>query len=359
MNAPERRYVGFACAYTPVQIIHAAGFVPFRILPEGSAPDQAGAVLHDNMCPHVKRILDRALASDLPELAGMVVMTSCDAMRRLADAWMAQHLSRNLHVVDLPYASDERSVAFFAGELEELSSVLFQWAGGPMDADAVLRSLAGYNELARELGRIGHAYTARDVVVRRGEYQKLLNDSVTRPMEEVLAEVKRAGDSLGSAARTAASSHGKVRVLVFGNVLPDPEAFELFEECGAEVVADDLCTGSRQLTAVDLKEGEYVYLSLARGLLRRPPCARTLSVDRPLGLAEQVAEAAAACSARGVVAHVIKFCDPYLCRLPAVREALKEAGLPLLVLEGDCTLRSLGQHRTRIEAFVEMVKENA
>jgi benzoyl-CoA reductase/2-hydroxyglutaryl-CoA dehydratase subunit BcrC/BadD/HgdB len=52
---------------------------------------------------------------------------------------------------------------------------------------------------------------------------------------------------------------------------------------------------------------------------------------------------------------VMKFCDPYLARLPAVRAELKQAGLPLLVLEGDCTLRSLGQHRTRIEAFVEML----
>ena len=61
------------------------------------------------------------------------------------------------------------------------------------------------------------------------------------------------------------------------------------------------------------------------------------------------------CGAKGVIAHVIKFCDPYLTRLPAVQAALKEKGLPMLVLEGDCTLRSLGQHRTRIEAFAEML----
>ncbi len=53
----------------------------------------------------------------------------------------------------------------------------------------------------------------------------------------------------------------------------------------------------------------------------------------------------------------MKFCDPYLIRLPGLRKALsaEEGNLPLLVLEGDCTLRSLGQHRTRIEAFVEML----
>ena len=70
-------------------------------------------------------------------------------------------------------------------------------------------------------------------------------------------------------------------------------------------------------------------------------------------------EGARASGARGVVAHVAKFCDPYLGRLPAIREALREAGLPLLVLEGDCTRRSLGQARTRIEAFCEMLERRA
>jgi benzoyl-CoA reductase/2-hydroxyglutaryl-CoA dehydratase subunit BcrC/BadD/HgdB len=38
-----------------------------------------------------------------------------------------------------------------------------------------------------------------------------------------------------------------------------------------------------------------------------------------------------------------------------VREALTAAGLPFLMLEGDCTLRSMEQQRTRIEAFIEML----
>ena len=79
--------IGFVCAYTPLPLIHAAGYVPLRVLPMSQVPDQAGHLLHDNLCPHVKRILDRALGQDLPELAAMVFINSCDAMRRLADAW--------------------------------------------------------------------------------------------------------------------------------------------------------------------------------------------------------------------------------------------------------------------------------
>jgi len=73
-------------------------------------------------------------------------------------------------------------------------------------------------------------------------------------------------------------------------------------------------------------------------------------------LAKDVARRARESGARGVIAHVVKFCDPYLGRMPAVRDELRSTGFALLVLEGDCTMRSLEQHRTRIEAFVEMLR---
>jgi hypothetical protein len=92
-------------------MIHAAGLAPYRVLPVGGAPEEAGFWPHDNLCPHVKRILDRALASDLPELAGVVFMASCDAMRRLADAWQTVRPETRLVVLDLPVADDPRSVA--------------------------------------------------------------------------------------------------------------------------------------------------------------------------------------------------------------------------------------------------------
>jgi len=47
----HRQKIGFTCAYTPLPLIDAAGYAPFRILPMGDVPDQAGHLLHDNLCP--------------------------------------------------------------------------------------------------------------------------------------------------------------------------------------------------------------------------------------------------------------------------------------------------------------------
>jgi benzoyl-CoA reductase/2-hydroxyglutaryl-CoA dehydratase subunit BcrC/BadD/HgdB len=73
-------------------------------------------------------------------------------------------------------------------------------------------------------------------------------------------------------------------------------------------------------------------------------------------IAEEVLARATTCKARGVIACTAKFCDPYIARIPGVREVLRKAGLPMLQIEGDCTMRSFGQQRTRIQAFTEMLR---
>jgi benzoyl-CoA reductase/2-hydroxyglutaryl-CoA dehydratase subunit BcrC/BadD/HgdB len=356
MSQPGRERIGFTCAYTPLALIDAAGFVPHRILPLGDAPDRAGSILHDNMCPHVKRVLDRALAGELPELAGLVVMNSCDTMRRLADAWHATRPDDQVILVDLPTTNDRRSVAYFAAELARLADELSKWAGRPVDGKRIVESARRYSELASQLARIERCAARGALPGGRGKLQEIFNRSVSVPVEQSLEELSALDAELTPAEE---GNEAAVPLFVFGNVLPDPSAFELFEACGGHVVGDDLCTGSRQIPPVEFDDPDRALHQLARGLLARPLCARTLAANEHDGFGKQVVSAARACGARGVVAHVMKFCDPYLARLPAVRQQLEAAGLPLLVLEGDCTLRSLGQHATRIEAFVEMLVEIA
>jgi len=82
---------------------------------------------------------------------------------------------------------------------------------------------------------------------------------------------------------------------------------------------------------------------------------RRTSVLDAFKMADDILTRAQASGARGVIGQTLKFCDPYLDRLPMVRETLRQAGIPLLLLEGDCSLRSIEQQRTRIEAFIEML----
>lgn len=348
MKEDDRKFVGFCCAYTPLPLIDAKGFSPYRVFPMGDQPDQAGSIMHDNLCPHVKRVLDRAMAGDLPELAGMVFMDSCESMRRLADAWRSVNRSGRQVIINLPLHGNEEGISYLSNQLKVLAETLSEWSEVPIGEEAIAESVERYNELARRLNMLERKASAGEL--SRSVLQEVFNKSVTHPVKMTLAHLDEPEKQ-----SPAFNPKGRVPIFIFGNVMPDPEAIALFEESGCLIVGMDTCTGARQHAPYDYSGTKNPYEQLARSLLSRPPCARTISPQEPLALARLVLESAQRAGARGVVAHVMKFCDPYLARIPVVFKTLKEAGLPTLLLEGDCTLRSFGQYKTRIEAFREML----
>lgn len=343
--------IGFTCSYTPLPLIRAAGFIPFRIQPVTSSVDQAGTILHDNMCPHVKRVLDRAMSGDLPELAAVVFVNSCESMRRLADAWAITRPSDRRFVLDLPSSPGEISTGFLAEQLVLFWEKLGAWSQTQSPREAIGKSIAAYNELVAALEDLGNTVANRAPIGGRSAMQRAFNASVTVPTRQAIDAIKLEQKSLATKPRSVAT----VPVYLFGNVLPDEEAFDLLERSGFRVVGDSLCTGAHQLSPFTVNHGSDPFTQLANDLLVRPPCARTVTAERPGDYAGFVAREAKRCGAQAVIGHVMKFCDPFLARIPAIREELSDVGLPMLVLEGDCTLRSLGQSRTRLEAFVEIL----
>jgi len=392
-NSESIKKVGYACAYTPLVLIDAAGYTPYRILPMGECPDQAGQLLHDNLCPHVKRILDRAISKDLPDLGGVVFMNSCDAMRRLSDAWRHVRPDDNVILLDLPAIADEAAIAFFAGELTRLIESLSEWSGRRITNSDIETSIDLYNKLPDIFARLRERLRQGKLPGGSTRMQTLYNSAMMEPFEKSMLNLQQAlAEPESTTTRTAggldftatsgkrqgcevpqslrvepgashpvwktqspASETDGIPVFLFGNVLADPEALTLFESCGARIIDDDLCTGSRLFTPLEIDGNKDLVLQISRGLMTRSPCARTFDPSQPLKMAEDILTRARASGARGVIGQTIKFCDPYLDRLPAVRETLREAGIPLLLLEGDCNLRSIEQQRTRIEAFIEML----
>jgi benzoyl-CoA reductase/2-hydroxyglutaryl-CoA dehydratase subunit BcrC/BadD/HgdB len=61
--------------------------------------------------------------------------------------------------------------------------------------------------------------------------------------------------------------------------------------------------------------------------------------------------------ARGVILHLVKFCEPELFDVPLLRRAFDARGVPVLHLEGELEAELSGQTVTRLEAFVEMLAE--
>ena len=234
----------------------------------------------------------------------------------------------------------------------QLADALSEWSGRTVSPKGLEESIEKYNAAARWFAVLRERLRDDGAPGGEAHLQHLYNTAVTRPLHETHEMLKSALEQMP----TLCSGNDGVPIFAFGNVLPDPKAFGLFASCGARVVDADFCTGSRSFAPLKMSGKGDILTQLARGLLSRPRCARTLCCMTPGVMAVEVLERAVACAAKGVIACSAKFCDPYISRIPAVRDLLRKAGLPLLHIEGDCSLRSLGQQRTRIEAFTEMLR---
>jgi benzoyl-CoA reductase/2-hydroxyglutaryl-CoA dehydratase subunit BcrC/BadD/HgdB len=59
--------------------------------------------------------------------------------------------------------------------------------------------------------------------------------------------------------------------------------------------------------------------------------------------------------ADGVIFYIIRYCDTCELDGPDLREYLNGRGIPVLMIEDDYSTSTLGQLRTRVQAFLEMM----
>ncbi|MDY6856265.1 MAG: 2-hydroxyacyl-CoA dehydratase family protein [Thermodesulfobacteriota bacterium] len=61
-------------------------------------------------------------------------------------------------------------------------------------------------------------------------------------------------------------------------------------------------------------------------------------------------------TAQGIINLFIKYCPPHLCYYPDIRRRFIEEGIPEIMLELEHEVVSIEQIRTRLMAFIEVIR---
>lgn len=341
MQRSAQAQVGWLCSYTPVEVLSAAGLRPVRL--PGSVGREAQAALPVALCPYLKGCLGAALDGAFGSLAGLVVVTGCDGLRRLADVW-ARYIPGFVHVLDVPRRRDTGAVAYLASQLAALAERLAAVTGHNVGEDALHAAIAERNGTRRLLAELD---------ARRQE--------LGLGAEEMLALVDSSAEEVPAvcnprlAARLAERRGGVagVPIVLSGNIMArgDRALLDVLEAAGVQVVGDDLCSGARGALG-EVDEAGDPFVALARRYLERVPCPRMADAH------ERFDELRALCQsvgARGAIYLSQKYCDASLYDLAPLREHLEAAGVRTLHLELDAGTALPGQVRTRVEAFLEVL----
>ncbi|MBC7248304.1 MAG: 2-hydroxyacyl-CoA dehydratase [Actinobacteria bacterium] len=328
------------CAYTPLELLTAAGLKPVRSFGDPDRIDDSDAFLHPAICPYVRSCLAQAMQEEGPHHA--VFVNSCDGMRRLHDAWKDLFPDGFVFLLDLPRNVGKSGERMLAGEYRHLLEALRSWRGREISHAEIKAACRAREELRREYIRAAEG---------AGGGERLL---LARHFQSAPQDAASPAATRGPAATAPGAGRG-VPVLLTGNILNPAGMVSLLEEAGARVVWADLCNGDRAFAAPTLAEGESlgeVLGALAAAYLARPHCARMLDGERRH---RTLVENALRAGARGIIYASLKFCDSYLYEYPRTREMLQREGIPVLRLESDYADGHAGQVLTRVEAFLEMI----
>ncbi len=344
--------VGYFCSYTPEELIYAAGAIPFRLFGTRGDISAADAHLQSYCCSLVRGGLEDALNGRLDFLTGTVFPHTCDSIQRLSDIWrLNAGFSFHIDAV-MPVKLDTESARIYMVEvLRQMKKELEAALGTRITDEKLHEAIAVYNRNREILSSIydlkarhPHLISARDIYHILSASMMLDRGQLTDILSEVLKDANVSDKSQ--------PLNRKKRIMLSGGICSHPDIYTLLEDAGADVVADDLCTGSRYFEGRIDPQGDPLE-AIARRYMSRVVCPAKHSDVNARGrhLVEKVKQS----DSDGVIFLLLKFCDPHAFDYPYLKQFLDDANVPSMLLEVEDQLPSEGQLKTRFETFVEML----
>ena len=354
-----RKIIGYLCALAPVEIITAAGFIPFRIKGNVNEPiTKADTQMETIVCPLVRSCFDMALKGNYEFLDGLVIPHACDSIVRTYDIWKYNlGLSYN-HFINMPHTDDDSSLEFFKAELATFRKSLGKFAGKEISDDSLVEAIGRHNQNRAKVRELYGLRQSEPPLILGAEVSQVLIAAMSMPVEESIELLSSVVDEVKG--RAGAPAKKSARIMVVGAQVDDAAFIKLVEDSGANVVADDLCPGGRE-------HWSYVEVTkdpldgIAERYLRKINCGRTCRqmrgtyqefLEERFG---QIGRAIKDFKVDGVILYLYKYCDPFGFDVPAMKSYIESRGTPVLYLEDEYSMSTIGRLRTRIQAFLELI----
>jgi len=359
LKGQGKRIMGYLCALVPLEVLTAAGFIPFRIKGDTSEPiTKADAEMETIICPLVRSCFDMWLKGKYEFLDGIVIPHACDSVCRTYNIWQYTLNLPYSHFINMPHGTDDSSLSFYKAELETFRKSLSRFSGREISDEGLKQAIKLYNQNRTKVRELYQLRKSDPPLISGVEVAKVLVAAVSLPVDEASELIGSVID--GVKQRQAVPVQRSARLMVVGAQMDNVAFIDLVEKSGAWVVADDLCPGAREsLSYVDATDDPID--GIAERYLRRICCARTFRErmgSYPEYIKERFGHIGAAVKdfkVDGVVLYVYKYCDPFGFEVPQMKSYIESKGVPVLYLEDEYSMSTIGRLRTRIQAFLELL----
>ena len=358
-----KRALGYNCYYVPEVLLNLGDCFSTRLrAPRCTSPDVATYYMTGRTCPYVRSILERAIEGGYNHLSAVFGSESCAAMERMEEQLYLlkpiKHEGFFVTILDPPMKGDKTNLDYYKVQLKKhvLGAMERAW-GLDVSDDAIRAAIEKFNRLCRVITEIGDLRKLPNPPITGYEFHVIQlvsevcpHDLILPYLEETLAELKKR--------KPEPEFPFRARVVLAGSEIDDPEFTKLIEMCGAMVVADRYCFGSLpSREEIEIRDGETAFDAVCRHYLHWNQCARFMDGMKIDQRHDKLVELVKEYSADGIIYENMKFCEFWSYeKVLASHIMIEENGIPCATIEKEYALGSVGQLRTRFQAFVESLE---
>lgn len=357
MHDKGTKIVGVYCAFTPKEIIAAAGAIPVALCAGDQKPIEAGERhLPRNLCPLIKASYGFALTDTCPYFHYsdfLLADATCDGKKK-----MFELMSRikGLHLLQLPQTAETReSFEYWLGELNKVKAVVEEKTGVEITDTALRKQIRLYNRMRKTVNRVYSLNkgvyplltgSELDHITGSAGFEINLEDRISEMEAAIQLAEKRVEDS-----GYVSSVKDKPRILLTGCPTTNKKVLEVIEESGAIVVAMESCGGLKTVGRL-VDETKEPMEALAENYLSVACPCMTPNPKRLNIIGGIVGDY----HIDGVVELVWQGCHTYNIEAFQIKEFVTgECSKPYIHIETDYAENDREQIRVRIEAFIEML----
>lgn len=342
--------VGWYEPYFPEELAYAAGMLPVRLLAVHEEDDTSEKWMYA-ACYPARDILNQFLKGRYDYIDSIVNVEGCQWMYHAYESTLRNQNLKN-HYVFLPdYTDAPTSKDVTRSEFSVLLEKFMEWTGRTVTDADLDYAIEVYNKNRLLLRQIYELRRFQRPVITGSEMMNIIiADQIMDKAEmnvilsEFLEEVQEREPRKDC-----------LRLMLVGSETSDTELEELVESLGADIVCDELDTGSGYIWNNVLPQKDRL-MAIAMRYLGRPhnPIKDNNWRRRPQHIFEMTEDFAV----DGVIIAKQIYCHLHGTDNYAVWKLLRERNIPYLYFERDTTL-PLEETSLRLESFFNYVKQGA
>jgi benzoyl-CoA reductase/2-hydroxyglutaryl-CoA dehydratase subunit BcrC/BadD/HgdB len=353
-----KKAVGLYCLYAPVELVVAADAIPLPLCGTRNDPiADAEKILPRNLCPLIKSSFGFAVTDTCPFFHFsdfLIAETTCDGKKKMFE-FLKDY--RPLHVMQLPQNQDpESSLPYWHDQVRLLKERLEAELGVAITGEKLSSAIRLMNrerlalkelmDLAKSKPSPVSGMEMLTIKFRLGFFseKEMVWSLIREATEEIRGRMLR-GES--------PFTERTPRILLTGTPvgLGSDKIVKLIEECGANVVVMENCSGYKKFFTVS-ENGEPLQ-AIAEQYLKIPCSCMSPNPGRVDLLNQLIREF----QVDGVVDLTWQACHTYNVESHVVKQLVEDLhGLPFLQIETDYSESDTERLRVRIEAFLELMQ---